>query len=328
MSEALFFLIYTFYMSPLFGKRKSPEKTVLILDVESGSVGGALVRLSPIEAPKLFAQQRVHLPILHTRDTSALMGKVVHAAREVLQHIAEVAARIRGHPTAGGLGSISRAAFFLAPPWVTLNLQTKVPDFLPSLAGALRAEAKGLFEHVSLSYHPFASSGLGGVRALYPEEPHVLLVLITGEVTELLLWGGGKVDGHATLPLGLHTLLRTLMSHGGLSEAEARSALHSAHLAEPLLAASAHFAGEFYVTAEELLQQNTPRAVFVVAGDMGEWFARALSNDSSVAELFPEGGTVRSLHATHISPYVLAHTPTPDTALMLEALLMEARFGI
>lgn len=311
----------------LWGKKKSPEKTILILDIESGSVGGALVRLSQ-KAPKLFSQRRVHLPLLHTRDSGALMQKVAHTAREVLQNLAEVAARIRTHPKASDLGSISRAAFFFAPPWVALNLTTNKPDFLPTLVETLRTEAKGLFEDAPLSFHPFASSGLGGVRTLHPDESHILLLSITGEITELLLWGEDRVEGHATLPIGLHTLLRTLMSHGGLSEAEARSALHSAHLEEPFVAASAHFAREFYDAAEELLQQSTPRAVIVIGRDTGEWFARALSNDPSVSELFPEGGTVRSLHVTHLTPYVAAHTPTPDVALMLEALHMETHFGV
>ncbi|KKU53746.1 MAG: hypothetical protein UX77_C0038G0001, partial [Parcubacteria group bacterium GW2011_GWA1_47_11] len=44
----------------LFGGKKDAERTVLILDVESGSVGSALVQLMPDKQPKLSGEMRSH----------------------------------------------------------------------------------------------------------------------------------------------------------------------------------------------------------------------------------------------------------------------------
>ena len=51
----------------LFGRKKAPEKTILTLDVEQGSVGSALVRISPNEPPRIFGEFRTHLPLGDTR---------------------------------------------------------------------------------------------------------------------------------------------------------------------------------------------------------------------------------------------------------------------
>src|SRR6185436_4770259 len=95
------------------------------------------------------------------------------------------------------------------------------------------------FFDVSTSYHTHPSAALHGARVLLPYEDTYLLCMPTGEVTEFLSVEQGSVRSYGTLPLGRHTLLRTLQAHGGLTLPEARSTLRlsAAHLDEPLRAA-------------------------------------------------------------------------------------------
>ncbi len=79
----------------LFWGKKSPDKTILILDVENGSVGSALVRLSPDKQPKLFGEARFNTPLGMSRSGEKLSKDIEEAAREALRNASEVAARIR-----------------------------------------------------------------------------------------------------------------------------------------------------------------------------------------------------------------------------------------
>jgi hypothetical protein len=165
-----------------------------------------------------------------------------------------------------------------------------------------------------------------GVRSFYPNEPEVLVLSVNGEVSELLLVENGHVVGHATAPIGLGTVLRTLKSHAGLSQEEARSALRLNHPSEAMHSAAAHFADEFKEAARELWQGRGRGTVLVLAHEPGtEWFARALSH-RSLADLFPQGGVVRALRASHVAPYV-GSRGTPDAHLYLNALYASAAHG-
>lgn len=299
----------------MFGKRSS-DKTVLVLDIENGSVGSSLVRLSPDAAPALFGATRMNVPLMDTRSAHSLSRAVEHAASESLLHASEVSARLRHH--AGGLPPVSRVVIFLAAPWGTPNLAQGRPDFAPAF-GELVPRIRSLFGDVPTALHAHASAAVHGLRAAYPHEERALLLSVNGEVSELLLLENARVAGHATAPIGAGTVLRTLKSHAGYSEHEARSALRLNHKNEAMEAAAAHFAGEFKQVARELFGGQAHGNVFVLAHEpTAEWFARSLAHQS-LAELFPQGGTVRAIRPGHLTSFV-AHHGTQDTHLLLDAI--------
>lgn len=299
----------------MFGKRSS-NKTVLILDIENGSVGSALVKLAPGQAPALFGEHRVMVPLMDTRSAHSLARAVEHAASEALLHQAQVSARLRHH--AGALEPVSRVVMFMAAPWGTPNLAQGRPDFAPAF-GELAPRIQSLFGDVPTAMHAHASAAVHGLRTAYPHEERALLVSVNGEVTELVLLEDSRVVGHATAPTGLGHVLRTLKSHAGYSEHEARSSLRLGHQSEASQAAAAHFAGEFKQAAQELFAGQAHGNVFVLAHEpSAEWFARSLAH-KSLAELFPHGGTVRAIRFGHLSPFV-AHSGSRDTHILLDAL--------
>ncbi len=299
----------------MFGTHSS-DKTVLILDIENGSVGSALVKVAPGQAPALFGAQRTEVPLMDTRSAASLARAIEHAASEALLHASEVSARLRHH--ANALAPVSRVGVFMAAPWGVPNLAQGRPDFAPAFE-ELGPRIRSLFGEVPVALHAHASAAVHGLRAAYPHEEHALLVSVNGEVSELLLLEDGRVVGHATVPVGMGSVLRTLKSHAGMSLQEARSALHLNHKSEATEAAAAHFAGEFKHTARELLRGHGQGSVFVLAHEpTAEWFARSLAR-RELADLYPQGGVVRALRAAHIAPFV-AHSGGQDTHLLVNAL--------
>jgi len=319
----------------LFGKRtKDAGQTIAILDIENGSVGAALARLSRGDAPKLFAETRIRTPILATLDTRTMSREIEKASRDALHHVSEVAARIRMHEALSSSGSIDRAAVFFSPPWAAMHLEGGTADYAPHIEGLTQGLIEETLGDKRISMHPFGTAAAHGAVALFPGEAPTLLCIINGEVTELLLLAGGKLVGRATMPLGLHSILRTLTSHAGISAAEARSLISLAShdsdgpAYEPLAAAQAHFASEFASAAEPLVEHTPVQSVLVMAPyPAEEWFARALSQEPRLAELFPEGSTVRAMRAQHAMPFIAAHAPKPDLPIMLEALFVDAKFS-
>ncbi|MDP4020893.1 MAG: hypothetical protein Q8P58_02540, partial [Candidatus Adlerbacteria bacterium] len=72
-------------MSPLFGKKKDDGRTILILDVESGSIGGALVRFSSGQQPKVFGETRHPLPLRATYEPQILADLALREVEQVLR---------------------------------------------------------------------------------------------------------------------------------------------------------------------------------------------------------------------------------------------------
>lgn len=299
----------------MFG-RTSPQKTVLILDIENGSVGSGLARVSADAAPALFGAQRTQVPLMDTRSAHTLARAIEHAASESLLHASEVAARLRHH--AGALEPVSHVAIFMAAPWGVPNLVAGRPDFAPAFE-ELSPRIRALFGEVPVALHAHASAAVHGLRQAYPDEEQALLVTVNGEVSELLLIENGRVVGHATAPVGVGTVLRTLKSHAGLSEHEARSLMRLNHRSEASTAAAAHFASEFREVARELLRGTGYGSVYVLAHELAaEWVARSLAT-SSLSDLYPQGGTVRAIRPAHITPFVALNGNT-DTHLLLDTL--------
>lgn len=325
-------------MSPLFGGKKDAGKTVLLLDVENGSVASALAYITPADAPRLFGETRITIPLLKTHAPGLIAKEVEAAARKALQHISEVAARVRVHGAPTPLGTIAHTAVFLSPPWAAFDMTgSAMPHpITQSLYNAL-GESSGL--HMHTSFHPFSAAVAHIVPSIFAHEERYLLCIVSGEVMEIVGLERApriQVTGHATLPLGRNSILRTLMSHGGLGEAEALSLLtlsasgarHTA-LNEPLASFAAHMAEEFKSVVEPLMAVAPASSVFVIAHEpTGEWFARALAEHPSIEKLFPEGGTVRAMRGAHVSPYLLSHAYKPDLVLLLEALFVDARLSV
>lgn len=303
-------------------------KTVLILDVENGSVGSALVRLTPDKQPKLFGEMRSHVPLGASVTGALLSSKIKKAAAGALRHAGEVAARMRLHPKTTTLGQVDSVAVFLAPPWGKPNLGRGKPDFMPEMSQYLRNELEAAFEDVPVLFYTSAGATAFCVRSLFAPEP-CLVCNITGEVSELMRMDNEGVRAHATFPSGQNALLRTLRTHGGLSEHEARSAARlpfgTKHIREPFDAAAVEFAGHFKNAVKELLSPGDILRVRVIGAEpAGEWFARALAADESLAELFPDGGEVRALRSHHLTKHIEAHAEVPDLLLMLDALFADS----
>ena len=304
---------------------------MLLLDIESGSVGSALLRLSPQEQPKLFGESRVHLPVAMVRSGQKLTEAVVSALRTVLQNTADLAARIRLHPKTSAVGEVAQVAVFMAPPWGRPNLADGLPEFMPAMQEEMRRAAAPVFGSLPVSFYTAAGAAAFGNRALFGTEP-CLVYHVTGESSELMLMDTEGVRAHATIPMGSHVLLRTLRTHGGLSEHEARSAARLPFAAplvrEPFAAAAAPLSEQVGDTMRAFTAAEPLSRVRVIAAEpAGEWFARAIASNESFAEYFPQGGEVRALRKEHLVPHIAAHAASPDLPLMLQALFVDSQIN-
>lgn len=296
----------------------------MLLDIENGSVGGALVRTSVAHAPKLLAEERIHLPVRGPRTHEHLVQKMGTALESVAQHLSHVAARMRNHPQTTALGTVERAVVFVSAPWGVPDLVAGNPTFNADVLSRVGHATEGYFG-LPFTHHAGASAALHSARTLLPYDDSYLLCIPSGELVELLSVEQGTVRSYATLPVGSHTLLRTLQSHAGLTEAEARSALrlNPAHLAEALRAAHEHVADEFVPAAKDLGWGSHSR-VYVLSHD-GDWLARALSSTQAAA-LFGQGSTVKHLHGAHAAPHLSQYAHTPDWGLASGALFVDAHY--
>ncbi len=332
----------------LFGKKKPDGKTLLLLDIEQGSVGSALLRVSPGEPLKLFGETRVSLRVLPTRDAITLLRETRGAIREALAHAAQVGSRLRNVPAqaqAAGvlrdIGEISHAAVFLGAPWGVPNLESGIPAFIASMSEAVES---ALEESLGSLPHTFytATGGImaGASRVLSFGRSHTgeaydtyLLALVGGELSELVLFSKGAAAGYASAPVGRHTLVRTLRAHG-LSDEETRSVTHldiNGPVTEALVLAARHFAVQLADAAAPLLARVGARRVWVLAqgaaaDNASEWFARALTASGDFNALFPQGGELRALKAAYVTPYIAAHEEFPDLRLSLQALYGDGLF--
>jgi hypothetical protein len=317
-------------MTPLFSRKKKgreDEQTILILDVENGSAASALVRISENGQPKMFGEIRTHTTLPMKRDAHKLSSDVEEAVETVLQHASEVAARVRNHPATFALGDIDSVVVFLAPPWGAPNLAEGKPAFLEGMKGFVKNALGRTVGETPTSFYTSAGSAAFATRALMSKEP-CLVCSVTGEVSELMRMDEQGVVAHATFPSGLHSYLRTLRTHGGLSESEARSAVRLPHnegrLREPSEVAAREFATHFKEAAREIMD-DTPliRVALIAPEHVSERLARALTEDASLQELFPQGGEVRPLRAHHATAHIAAHTESPDLHLLLGALFAD-----
>ncbi len=305
-----------------------------MLDVENGSVGAGLVRLVPGALPKLFAQTRVPMPLARTRSAASLVRAAEVAALEALQHTSLVAARVR-HSKLHTLGDVSRAVVFLHAPWSTLASTKRSWNHEPEMVHGLRVALASTFGDIPATFRPFSTAALHTTNTLFEQQGSFLLCTITGEMAELLLVKDGNLEGRATIPLGSNLALRTLQSHTGMSQAEARSALLLAHDAptlypEPLSAAANHFSAAFRDAAREILDTPVTGVLIIGTEPGGTWAAKTLSvasPPSTVPDPFAEDTVVRTLNARHIAPYIAAHAHSPDIALMVATVFVASKIN-
>ncbi|MBY0473032.1 hypothetical protein K2Q00_01965 [Patescibacteria group bacterium] len=332
-------------MAGLFSKQAPMGigKTVLLVDIENGSVGCALVHLPSLklrqaslstgkELPKLFAETRVALPMMRTLDLEKLMKETDTALREALTHTSVTAARMRTHAKLSHIGAIHSSAVFISAPWTAARTQNGELDWEieSELQSHISRAIADTFGDIAISFYATSAAVAHATGHLFETAPHLLLTTMTGEVTELSVLEDGKLTARATIPFGKHFFLRTLSSHAGLSYPEAHSALRLARgsnietpVEEALYAAGTQFASNFATAAQELHADNSPHGILVVAQEpMGEWLVQMLVGQEALTKSFSQGTTVQALHTHHVMPYLSAHAAKPDIVFMVEALFI------
>jgi hypothetical protein len=318
-------------MTPLFGKKTSADKTVLIVDIENSSVGAALVRLSPGHAPKLFAEKRVALPMLPSVSAGKLLEETDKALRQALLQASTTAARMRNHPKLAPVGIISHVQVFVSPPWVIAHEKQGELDWdvEPNAKTKALHAIDDTFGALPITFHAASAAYAHATNVLFDQTPDLLLFTVGGEVSELTLLHGGVRAAYATVPLGRHFIVRTLQSHAGVSQHEADSLVRlSRHMRtetpaeEALFAAAAHVSHEFGAAARTLLDDTPVQGILVIAHEpVGEWVAQSLASHG-LGDAFPAGMVVQALHTHHLAPHLAAHAARPDLVFMTHALFI------
>lgn len=107
--------------SGFFGREKA-TKTILLVDVGSGSVGAALARLNSRGKPTLLTSSRAPFPLRLTRSGAKLTEDAVAATQTAIEDIRTKAASY----SEGGVSMpqrIEHVAFFLAAPWSATQIR-------------------------------------------------------------------------------------------------------------------------------------------------------------------------------------------------------------
>jgi hypothetical protein len=321
-------------MSPLFGKKTAPT-TVAIIDIESGSIGSGLVEISGTHKPRLMGQERRILHIRGTPSASLLLKEIEREMEDSLVRLSGIASRMGNYR--GAPGDIGRVAVFLHAPWASVSIgpERAKADAHDATLDALRTVSSGVLSTTPASFHAFSTTATPIIHGLFNAPRESLVVSIGGEIAELSLLKGGTMVGHATMPLGLHTVLRTLESHAGLSRAEALSVLslsrstHEHAWAEALSSGVAQISRELSGTVASMLPDSKhAQQIFILAPKQSsDFFARAFTEDASLHELFAPGSTIRAVLPRHATPHLLGHPSQPDLPLLLESLFVDTRFG-
>src|SRR3569623_1963091 len=319
LGGAHFILLYTFGMSPLFGKKRSPS-TIAVLDIESGSVGSALVTLARKDAPGLLGQDRSHFTLRGSPSAEVLLNEIEREIEKSLTRLSSVSTNLSKHDKNAEIG---RIAVFLHAPWssITISERAKADTHDATLA---RLKPPAGILGLPVTFHSFAATTMPVVHGLFGAPQDALVISIGGEVSELSLFKSGAIAGYATVPVGVNTVLRTLAAHGGLSRHEARSVLtlsksaRNHAWAEALSHGARAAAQALQDGAGDLLSQGQgAQQVFILSNEpAADFFARALTDSEEAHALFSPGSTVRAVLSRHTAPHLRMHPPKPDPALM------------
>lgn len=320
-------------MSLLFGKKTAQPSTIAIIDIESGSVGSGLVHISEAHKPQLLGQERRPL-LARSRSANELLREIERELETSLVRLSHIASRMRNQ---GVSGDIDRVAVFLHAPWASVSIEPKraKADAHDATLDALRSVSSGVLSTTPASFHAFSTAATPVIHGLFNAPRESLVVSIGGEIAELLLLKGHTIVGHATVPVGLHTLLRTLQTHARLSRPEALSVLALSRStrehawAEALAAGIKQISRELQSTVASLLPDSkNAQQIFILAPERSaDFFARMLTEDESMHELFAPGSTIRAVLPRHATPHLAGHPASPDVPLLLESLFVDTRFG-
>jgi hypothetical protein len=322
--------LYTFVMSPLFGKKRSPS-SIAVLDIESGSLGSGLVHISKTNSPTLLGQ---HRSLLRQRSAASsashLLQNIEQEIETALIRLSEVSTNLKSHIQSEDIG---RVAVFLHAPWTQVTFAERVKaDTHDETLQRLRPKAEIL--GVPVTFHAFTTTTTPIVHGLFAHPEVALVISIGAEVSELSLLKSGGIVGYSTVPAGMNTVLRTLEAHAGVSRHEAHSILSLAKSARTHAWAEALASGvesltrELHSGAASILSSSDTAQIFVISREPGvEIFARALSEHPSMQDLFEPGSVVRPLLSRTVASQLSGHPPRPDVALLLESLFVDSRFG-
>jgi hypothetical protein len=285
-----------------------------------------LVDLSNAQ-PQIISYQRQHMPLTQTRSGSAITTALEQTLEHSLRHAAEVAARMRVHAPEHHLGDISKTVVFLAAPWGMPNLTTGGPQYMPGIRQYIKESLEASFGDIPVSFYTSADAIVYNSRAL---GKHVdsLAVSLRGEMLELLLMGESGPKGYSTVPVGSRSIVRTLQSHGTLTEHEARSMValtkHNNDLYyEPLIAAGRELSDRFADGVELLIPAGSATSVITIGEHpTGEWFAKAIAENPRVADLFTEESTVEALLPHHLHDHI-AQSNIDDPFVLTEAVFVK-----
>ena len=309
----------------MFGKKKATGNTVLILDIESGSVATALVDLSK-QVPQIVSYQRQQLPLTQSRSGSDIIRALEKTLAHSLQHASEVAARMRVHAPEQGLGKVAKAVVFLAAPWGSPNLTSGVSQYVPGIRQHIKDSVETTLGDLPVSFYTAADALLYGSRKL-DKQVDTIAVSLRGEILELLLLNELGVGGYSTVPVGSRSIVRTLQTHGAMSEHEAKSLLTlTKHkddwYYEPLLAAGRHLSDSVAEGIELLLPAGNASSLVVVGEQpLAEWFAKNIADNPRVSNLFSEESTVEALLPFQLKGHIEQGT-VHDPFILLETLLV------
>lgn len=301
--------------------------TVLVLDIESGSVASALVHVPADGAPKISAYHRKELPLLASRTGSDIAASLEKTLLHALSYMSMVAARMRGHAAAQKFGTVTGAAVFFAAPWGTPNLSTGKASYIPGMRAFTKEQVQAAFGDIPVSFYTSADAIAYGSRMIGKHQD-TLVAMLRGELIELLLLNEHGPQAYSTTPVGSRSILRTLKTHGALSEHEARSMLalarHKEDLRyEPLLAAAHHLGDTFAEAAALLLPAGTPTGIVVVGEHpLGEWFAKNIAANARVADIFDEDATVEAIRPYHLGG-LLEPGAVNDPFMLMESLFIK-----
>ena len=243
-----------------------------------------------------------------------------------MRHSAEVAARMRVHAPSQQFGNITKAIVFLAAPWGVPNLSKGASQYAPGIREYIKTSVQAAFGDIPVSFYTSADALVYGSHAL-GKDRDTLTVALRGEIVELLLLNKAGAKAYGTVPQGARSVLRTLQSHGTLSEHEARSMMVLTKHAddfyyEPLLAAGRHLSDTFAEAAEQLLSAGDATSLVVVGEQpAGEWFAKHIADNPFISELFNQDATVEALLPFHIAGRV-EQGNVQDPFILLEALFV------
>ena len=313
----------------MFGKKRGTAENVILLDIESSSVGVALAHISGGSAPVLFAESRTSLALPRSLSSARIARQVETAAHEALLRLGLVAARLRDNKSTAHRGIFTKAAVFLAAPWGVPNLAAGKPDFSAPMQQFLKNEIDTLANDLPLSFYTSAGAAAHGITLLHPGGT-TLVAILRGEIIELLLIGDEGTLGYATVPVGTRSIYRTLQSHASLSLAEVPSVLslvqHPTNpYYEPIEAAGRHIIEQVAPAIEALTHQGIPQALVVVAEEpLGSWLAHVLESDLSLPALFAKDATIHIMGATHAAGRLAGHAATPDLHLSLGSLFAQS----